>query len=165
MFRFDLTVNRADLQEALKNANVMAFLRAIRLGEGTTDEAGYYRLVGGGTFTDDRWHPNVRVFVKRYNVHSSAAGAYQIINRTWQGLKRIYGFPDFSPACQDEAAVALIWGRRALNDVIDGRFDVAIRKCALEWASLPGSAAGQRIESLESLRQAYTDAGGTFAIA
>ena len=156
-------MTRADLQEALKNANVMAFLRAIRLGEGTADEAGYYRVVGGGTFTDDRWHPNVRVFIKRYNVHSSAAGAYQIINRTWQSLKRLYGFPDFSPACQDEAAVALIRGRRALNDVIAGRFHEAVAKCSKEWASLPGSTAGQRTETIEAVRQAYMDAGGTLA--
>ena len=141
-----------------------AFLRCLRLGEGTLDEGGYNRIVGGQMFTDYAQHPNVRVFIKRYNVHSTAAGAYQIINRTWRALLRQYDFPDFSPECQDEAAVALIAGRLALNDVIAGRFETAIQKCAQEWASLPGSNAGQRKETIDAVRQAYLEAGGTVLV-
>lgn len=153
-------MNRIDLKAALDNPNVRAFLKAIRLGEGTSDEMGYYRIVGGGTFSDDSKHPNVKVYIKRYDVHSTAAGAYQIINPTWRGLVKQYGFEDFTPDSQDEAAVALIAGRRALTDIKAGRLPTAIKKCADEWASLPGSTAGQRTESYEAVEQVYIANGG-----
>jgi muramidase (phage lysozyme) len=153
-------MNRLDIQTALQVPNVRAFLKAIRLGEGTSDELGYYRIVGGGTFSDDSAHPNVKVHIDRYSVNSTAAGAYQIINPTWRGLVKQYGFPDFSPECQDEAAVALIAGRKALQDVKDGKLPTAIRKCSEEWASLPGSKAGQRTESYEAVEQVYIANGG-----
>jgi len=156
-------MTRAGLQIAADLSNVIAFLRAIRLGEGTSDEAGYYRVVGGGTFTDDSRHPNVRVYIQRYRVHSSAAGAYQIIRPTWDGLVRQYGFENFSPECQDEAAVALIAEKGALDDVIAGRLKDAIHKCRNVWASLPGSEAGQRTESLAAVEKVYLDSGGVLA--
>ena len=154
-------MNRATLQSMLRKQNMLAFLRAIRLGEGTSDELVYYRIVGGGTFTDDSCHPNVRVFIPRYKVYSTAAGAYQIINPTWRGLVKQYDFADFKPETQDEAAVALIKGRGALNDVVAGRFDDAVRKCSAEWASLPGSTAGQRTEKFADVLKVYQDNGGT----
>ena len=154
---------RTDLQRALQNQNVAAFLKAIRLGEGTQDDAGYCRIVGGRTFTDDSIHPNQRVFIERYNVYSTAAGAYQIIHPTWEMLRRQYDFQDFSAASQDEAAVALIAGRHALNDVIAGDFSTAVKKCSTEWASLPGSKAGQRIEAFDDVLAVYLAAGGTVA--
>jgi muramidase (phage lysozyme) len=156
-------MNRARLQSALTHPNVQAFLRAIRLGEGTSDEMGYRRIVGGKLFTDDSQHPNVRVWLPKYSVWSTAAGAYQIINPTWRALLRLYAFPDFSPECQDEAAVALIAGRWALEDVIAGRFADAVQKCSKEWASLPGSEAGQRIERMADVRAEYLAHGGTIA--
>jgi len=156
-------MTRNDLRKAIDHPNVRAFLRAIRLGEGTSDDAGYYRIVGGQMFNDDAQHPNVRVFVKRYNVYSTAAGAYQIIGPTWRALVKQYGFEDFSPDSQDEAAVALIAGRKALDDVKSGRFEEAVAKCALEWASLPGSSAGQRTEDMASVKRVYTENGGTIA--
>ena len=156
-------MNRADLQEALTEPNVRAFLKAIRLGEGTSDEAGYNRIVGGGTFTDDSTHPRIKVHIPRYDVYSTAAGAYQIIWPTWSGLTRQYGFPDFSPECQDEAAVALIAEKKALDDVKAGRLAEAVAKCAPIWASLPGSTAGQRTESYAAVEQEYLDHGGTLA--
>lgn len=156
-------MNRHDIQAALGNKNVRAFLKAIRLGEGTSDEAGYYRIVGGGTFSNCAQHPNVRVWIERYKVYSSAAGAYQIIGPTWRSLQRMYGFEDFCHECQDEAAVALIAGRKALDDVKAGRFEDAVAKCRLEWASLPGSPYGQRTEDMASVKKVYEDNGGTFA--
>lgn len=156
-------VNRTHLKDALRNANVRAFLRAIRLGEGTSDEMGYYRIVGGGSFSDDSSHPNIKVYIKQYDVYSTAAGAYQIIRGTWNGLVRQYSFPDFSPECQDEAAVALIAEKRALDDVIAGRLEEAVEKCAPIWASLPGSTAGQRTESFDRVQQVYLSNGGVLA--
>ena len=156
-------MNRADLQAALKETNVRAFLRAIRLGEGTSDEAGYNRIVGGGTFTDDSVHPRVRVFLPKYNVYSTAAGAYQITWPTWVGLCKQYDFPDFSPDVQDEAAVALIAEKRALGDAVAGRLQEAVAKCAPIWASLPGSTAGQRTEDMAAVQKEYLSHGGTLA--
>ena len=156
-------MNRADLKKNLENSNVLAFLKAIRLGEGTSDELGYYRIVGGGTFSDDTKHPNIKVYIQRYKVYSTAAGAYQITVGTWNGLVRQYGFYDFSPETQDEAAVALIAEKRALEDVKAGRLKQAIAKCSALWASLPGSTAGQRTEDYAAVEKEYLDNGGTLA--
>lgn len=153
-------MNRSDLQAALKNANVQAFLHALRLGEGTSDEMGYYRIVGGQTFSDDSVHPHIRVHIAHLDVWSTAAGAYQITFPTWTGLTKQYGFPDFSPECQDEAAVALIAEKHALDDVISGNLQDAVQKCSPVWASLPGSQAGQRIEDFNKIQQVYLSNGG-----
>lgn len=156
-------MNRSDLRTALLHHNVQAFLRAIRLGEGTSDEMGYYRIVGGGSFTEDSVHPRVRVFLPKYNVYSTAAGAYQIIWPTWKGLCKQYDFQDFTPDSQDEAAVALIVEKGALGDAKAGRLASAVAKCAPIWASLPGSTAGQRTESMAAVEKEYLDNGGTLA--
>lgn len=152
-----------DFNAELMNGNVNAFLRMIRLGEGTEDPAGYYRLVGGGAFSDDSHHPNKRIWIERYKVWSTAAGAYQIIFPTWSELASTYGFEDFKPLTQDMAAVALIARRKALALVRVGRVEEAIEKCRLEWASLPGSPYGQRTESLESALAEYKKHGGDVA--
>ena len=149
------------------NHNVSAFLHAIRLGEGTTGEEGYRTLVGGELFDDFTWHPFDRpndprplVWLPRYGVYSSAAGAYQIIRPTWRNLVRLYSFPDFTPDMQDRAAIALIDGRRALDEVIAGDVEKAIFYCRMEWASLPGSPYGQRTENVDRVIAEYEKWGG-----
>lgn len=154
-------MTREGLQKELEHPNVRAFLKAIRLGEGTSDELGYYRIVGGGTFTDDSKHPRVKVYIPRYDVYSTAAGAYQFIWPTWKSLQSRYSFPDFAPQSQDEGAVALIDGRDALYNVIRGELPEAVKKCSAEWASLPGSKAVQRVESYEAVEREYLAAGGS----
>lgn len=94
---------------------------------------------------------------------STAAGAYQFISRTWDGLVEQYDFPDFSPQSQDLAAVALIKGRGALNDLKDGNLSEAIRKCCKEWASLPYSPYGQPRRTLAQALNTFTDFGGRIA--
>lgn len=130
-----------DPRNALTDANVIAFLKLIRVGEGTPDQAGYSRLFGGKQFASFADHP--RIYVPFGSTTSSAAGAYQILARTWDEMRAKYELPDFSPASQDVAAVGLIKRRGALGDVIAGRFKTAIEKCNNEWASLPGSPYGQ----------------------
>ena len=61
------------------------------------------------------------------------------MNGTWNSLARRYKLNDFSPRNQDLGAVALIAGRGALNDVLKGNYQAAVRKLGEEWASLPGS--------------------------
>src|SRR5690606_39452601 len=111
------------LDAALRSPNVHAFLRAIRLGEGTLDADGYRRIVGGELFDDFSDHPRKRVWIERYGVWSTAAGAYQFIASTWDEMRAKYGLPDFSPASQDRAAVGLLIRRGALDDVIAGRIE------------------------------------------
>lgn len=151
------------LVEALRSQNVKAFLRAIRLGEGTKDDAGYSRLVGGGDFAGFDEHPGQKVWIERYQVWSSAAGAYQIILPTWRGLVREWGLKDFSPDSQDMAAVALIMERNALKYVLSGRIEEAVYRLRTVWASLPGSPHGQRTETLRAFLDEYRKHGGNTA--
>ena len=144
---------------AMSNQNLQAFLTLIRTGEGTADAGGYSRLYGGGSFSSFADHP--RQVVTRGGWSSTAAGAYQILSRTWDDLRaQGYDLPDFSPENQDKAAVALIKRRGALADVLAGRFDRAIAKCNQEWASLPGSPYGQRTLSMTKAHQVLALAGG-----
>lgn len=156
-------MKRSDLREALEHPNVCAFLRAIRLGEGTSGDDGYNLIVGGQHFAHYLDHPRVRVWIPRYKVWSTAAGAYQIIAGTWDGLVRQYGFTDFTPQCQDEAAVALIAEKRALRHVRAGDIEKAISLLGGVWASLPSSIAGQRVEPLEAVLAEYRQHGGVVA--
>jgi muramidase (phage lysozyme) len=148
------------IDEALRSPNVRAFLRAIRLGEGTSDDNGYMRIVGGGNIDTFDDHPRKRVWIERYKVWSTAAGAYQFLAGTWDEMAAQYGLPDFSPQSQDIAAVGLLIRRKALDDILAGRVESAIAKCRQEWASLPGSPYGQRTESMEAVLDEYTKHGG-----
>lgn len=142
----------------LQDRNVQAFLRVVRRGEGTADEGGYKRLFGGGTFTSFTDHP--RVLVKKSGYNSTAAGAYQFIQSTWDKTRDVMKLPDFSPASQDKGAVGLIAARGALADVKAGRLEAAIKKCCHEWASLPFSPYGQPRISMETARSTFMNAGG-----
>lgn len=123
--------------EAMGNRQVQAFLMLIRRGEGTADTAGYSRLVGGGSFSGWADHPRRLVKIDRLGISSTAAGAYQILSRTWDMVRVQAGLADFSPASQDLAAVQLIRNRGALADVLAGRISAALRKVSYEWASMP----------------------------
>lgn len=144
---------------AVSDPNVQAFLTLIRTGEGTTGTNGYRTLFGGSTFASYAAHPNTAI--TRGALTSTAAGAYQILYRTWVEIQAAYGLPDFTPASQDVAAVALIKRRGALADVLAGRFDAAIAKCAKEWASLPGSPYGQPTLTLDRAHGVLLTAGGS----
>lgn len=148
-------------RNALANANVQAVLRVIRAGEGTSDINGYRRIFGGQTFNDFADHPRVKVSKSGYV--STAAGAYQFLTSTWDETKRIMNLPDFSPASQDLGAVGRIAARGALDDVIAGRFDAAMKKISREWASLPYSPYGQPTISIEKARGLFASAGGAFS--
>ena len=96
-------------------------------------------------------------------IDSTAAGAYQFHSRTWDGLVKQYGFTNFEPRTQDIACIALIHGRKALDDVVAGRIEQAVLKCNKEWASLPGSPYGQPVVTMEKFIAEYKANGGTFA--
>lgn len=145
--------------------NVKPFLDVIGHAEGTTtipaSEDGYNVLVGSTLnhpilFHDYSTHPNVL----NHALNSTAAGRYQITHPTFVGLCKKYGYTDFTPKTQDSMAVDLIDESGALDDVDNGNFAEAIQKCSKEWASLPGSTAGQRVVSMWELQQVYSAKGG-----
>ena len=119
--------------------------------------------MGGSLFDDFSDHPRVKVWIPRINDYSSAAGAYQMIRRTWDGVQAKLGLPDFSPASQDQACIELIRQRGGLRLAMNGQFAAAVEKCKKEWASLPGAGYGQREESLAKLQAEYINAGGQLA--
>lgn len=160
------TVNMSILEtcrEALSDSNVQAFLRVIRAGETSQDDAAYRTIVGGGKFESFADHPAERIYIPSLRVWSTAAGAYQFLAGTWKECKDALGLPDFGPDSQDLAAVFLIRRRGALDDVIAGRLDQAIGKCAKEWASLPGSPYGQPVKSMAQCKTVYEQYGGKYA--
>ena len=146
-------VTRAQLYALSREQNVAAFLHAIRLGEGTEDDAGYSRLFGGAPFDGFDDHPRQRI--KRGRLTSTAAGAYQILSRTWDEMAAKYGFHTFYPLDQDAAAVGLLLRRGALEDVRAGRIIEAVAKCCREWASLPGAPYGQPTVTVVQFLKAY----------
>jgi muramidase (phage lysozyme) len=158
------TPNALEFDALTSEQNVNAFLHLIRVAEHGRDDAMVYQtLFGGGLFESFADHPRVvvRATLGGKPILSSAAGAYQILARTWDGIRG--DLPDFSPASQDTAAVKLIRRRGALADVRAGRVVDALRRCAPEWASLPGSTYGQPTISLDTALALFDEGGGLLA--
>lgn len=165
------------LIDAWTNTNVAAFARVVRYCEGTAGDNGFRIMFGGGQFAgldgepgtmdDFADHPRTKITrtMKGKTYTSQAAGAYQYMPPTWDEVAGWYGFKDFSPRNQDLGFVGLLIKRKALEDVKAGRFDQAIKKCAWEWASLPGSPYGQPIKTIEVCREQYEKWGGKYAAA
>ena len=98
-------------------AKVRAFMRMLRVKEGTSSEAGYTRLFGGDNFTkyphnrDMSTHP--RILVPYGSTNSTAAGAYQILENTFDVLqiyisKNKYNIVGFGKETQDKLCVVLL---------------------------------------------------------
>jgi lysozyme len=161
----DLTDFSGGVMTYTEQKNIAAFLKMIRVSEGTAGENGYRTMVGGGLFSDFTDHPRrlVTITSNGRQITSSAAGAYQMLKRTWDGVKGRLMLTDFSPSSQDRGAIELIRQRGALADVRAGRFADALTKCRKEWASLPGAGYGQPENSVQNLFAAYINAGGSVA--
>lgn len=124
--------------------NVRKFLMLITYTEGTDKFNNCYNvLFGYKTFEGFDKHPNIKVpYGKTF---STAAGRYQLLYKTYLGLK----MKDFTPQSQDQAAIDLIKGRIAYADVLAGDWEAAINKCNKEWASLPNSPYGQPTHTMQ----------------
>lgn len=155
------TYTPANVAPDVAQRNERAFLDMVAYAEGTAGRGddGYNILFGYGRFDSYADHP--RIYVPYGDTTTSAAGRYQILARTWDGVRGRLGLPDFSPASQDAAAIELIRERGALNDVRAGRVTTAIEKVRKVWASLPGAGYGQPERRLSSLLDAYASAGGS----
>lgn len=150
-------MTRDDLIAALTHDNVGAFLRVIREGESNQTEDAYRLMYGGKLFDAPPWnHPHIHIPLANGQT-TSAAGAYQYEIATWEDLAKRYGFEDFSPPNQDQGAVGKLADRHALEDVLAGRLDEAIRKLHNEWTSL---ALAKRQAEAPAIFQAY---GGRLA--
>lgn len=130
---------RAQLEKYLQNPNVRQFLNLIAHTEGTEGN-GYRTAFGGGRLSSLNDHPRYSKAFKQKNGKTnktSAAGRYQFLRGTWDGLARQYGLKDFGPQSQDIAAVALLAQNGALGRILKGDMQGAVRKAGPTWASLP----------------------------
>lgn len=147
------------LENYLEDKNVQAFLALIRDTEGTAKGADPYRVYGGSPKNQikDLSKPDF----KRWGFTqtdgkkntSSASGAYQFLERTWNGLAKEHGLTDFSPRSQDLGAIALLKQSGALDSIVKGDFDTAVKKANRIWASLPGSPYAQHTRSNDYVAQ------------
>lgn len=159
--------------------NQAAFLSLIQWSEGTAQHPDPYRVCFGAChlIADLSDHPAItgewhgerlpddmcRKAGFGPGCVSTAAGAYQLIKPTWRGIRERLRLPDFGPESQDRAALYLIGNCGALEDVYAGRVQIAIAKCAREWASLPGNSAGQPQRRKDDLVAVFERHGGSLA--
>ncbi len=131
----------ARYKQILQTPQGRALLNTIRYAEGTPGESGYRTMFGGGKFNDLSRHPDQ--VIRSGGYASAAAGAYQFLPGTWQGVSKELGLKRFGPEEQDLAALRLIDRRGALDPFLRGeKFGTVINKLAPEWASLPTAAGG-----------------------
>lgn len=118
---------------------VQAFLKAIRVHEGTSGDDGYNLMFTRLTFDSFKDHPR-KINCGVYNgdeLCSDAAGAYQFLSTTWDIVAKQIEAKDFSPYWQDMGAIQLIKNRKAYTSVVKGDIADACDKCSFEWASMP----------------------------
>ena len=131
---------RQQLERLLSNPNVRKMLDLIANAEGV--KHGYNTAFGNQRFESLGQHPNIRKQFKQTDGKTNtttAAGRYQFLNSTWQGLAKRYGLRDFSAQSQDLGALALIAQKGALKNVVNGDYQGAVGKLGGTWASLPSS--------------------------
>ena len=158
----------------LQEARIKAFLRMIRVGEGTIKNDGYAKLFGGSSFIDDykkTWedHPGIVIEAKGKDskgkekmYYSSASGAYQVKKDIWNDwgkkFREFYDIKDFSPESQDKFALIILKHKRG-KDVIrlirEDKIEDAVKLCQGEWASLPDSPHGQPTVTWETVMTEY----------
>lgn len=137
---------KAQLEQYLKNPNVRKMLDLISYTEGT-QKYGAATAFGGGKLGSLADHPRYSKSFKQTDGtinKTSAAGKYQFLKGTWDGVAKQYGLNDFGPRNQDLAAVALLESRGAIPALLKGDFETAVRKTGKEWASLPTAPASYK---------------------
>lgn len=109
---------------------------------GSESNGTYNQLNGGKTFSSYDQHPFGTTRNYGYGI---AAGRYQFMPGTWGDLQKKYGYTDFSPKNQDDAAWRLAQDRyRARTgddlqtDLEAGKYEKAGQGLNKVWTSLPG---------------------------
>lgn len=137
-------MSRQQYENLLDNPKVRTMLNLIAQTEGV--KWGYNTLFGNQKIDNLSAHPNIRKeFTQtdgRKN-YTTAAGRYQFLKGTWDGLQRQLGLSDFSPRSQDLGAIALLAENGALPYVLKGDYQTAVKKSGTTWASLPSSTYAQ----------------------
>lgn len=143
---------RENYEKLLKAPNVQKMLNLIANAEGV--KHGYNTLFGNERLSDLSWHPGVKKGFTQTDGKknaTTAAGRYQFLKDTWDGVAKQLGLEDFSPKNQDIAAVALLAQNGALPSVLKGDFKTAVQKSGSTWASLPSSPYAQPKRSWKDL--------------
>ena len=156
----------ARLSELLGNPNVQQYQSMLKKAEGTAQYADPYRVAGGGSATLPdltKYHRMPWGFKTKSGEtkKSTAAGAYQFTEATWNDAATALGLTDFSPRSQDLAALWLMSRSGSLDDVASGAFGPALQKDNKVWASLPGSPYDQNTRSPEYIAQALGQPGNS----
>lgn len=136
------------LMQLMNNPNARKMLDLIAATEGV--KYGYNTLFGNQKIDDLSWHPNIKkpfTQTDGQTKYTTAAGRYQFLKDTWDGVAKQYGLKDFSPQSQDLGALALLAQNGALPYVLKGDFGTAIKKSGSTWASLPTSPYAQNKRS------------------
>lgn len=135
--------------------NVRAFLDTVAYAEGTGESYNY--IFTHATFESYADHPRKRKCAGK--LCSDAAGRYQFLSRTWDGLAPELGLADFTPPSQEKAAVEIIRRAGAYANVskssVHENFTAALVKLNGIWASLPGSPYGQPTHATAKLWLVY----------
>ncbi|WP_447295668.1 glycoside hydrolase family 24 protein, partial [Acinetobacter baumannii] len=142
------------LMQLMNNPNARKMLDLIAAAEGV--KYGYNTLFGNQRIDNLSAHPNIKKPFKQTDgqvKYTTAAGRYQFLKDTWDGLARQYGIKDFSPQSQDFGALALLAQNGALPYVLKGDFNTAIRKSGSTWASLPTSPYAQNKRSWDFINK------------
>lgn len=123
-----------------------AFLDTLAYAEGTANypNTGYNTIFSGKQFSGYKDHPRRLITSGGYS--SDAAGRYQFLSTTWDGL----GLSDFSPANQDKGALKLL-APHVLTAIDNGDFATAFHGARKTWASLPGAGYGQPEKKMKTL--------------
>lgn len=141
------------------NPNVQRALASIRAAEGTAQYTDPYSVgFGGRQIGDLSQHPGT---LSAFSDNSgnrkktSAAGAYQFLNRSWGDMSRNLGLKDFGPENQDIAAIGLLDRSGALDNVLAGDVNGFVADANGTWASLPGSPYNQPTKSRSFINRAW----------
>ena len=113
----------------------------VALSEGTLNEDGtiaYNKFYGGGQFNSFDKHPGI--VNTTASGSSAAAGGFQFLPGTWNGVAAKLKLPDFSPASQDKAAIQLVKDRDVdpfAKITTLSQFKNTLHKLSPEWAGIP----------------------------
>jgi muramidase (phage lysozyme) len=113
--------------------------------------------VFNGNFNDFSTHPLIKQCapINGNRICSTAAGAYQMLDKSWWDLQPKLKLADFSPVSQDRMAVEYIRRNNAIKDVESGNFDKAACKVGKIWASFPCNSYNQNSKSMRELSKYY----------
>ena len=115
-------------------SNRNAWLDLLSYAEGTmrNGRRAYNIYYGGGTYDNTKDHPDIVLTPTPNSISSSAAGAFQFMPGTWEGL----GGGPMTAARQDEGAIRLA-AEKGVNLDTDPINAANVARLAPVWASLP----------------------------